>query len=357
MNRIVLPLPATPGNPRNSEGAFITLADGRILFAWSRYTGESWLDHAQADIAGRISADGGETWGPEQILVRNEGRCNVMSVTLLRLQDGRIALFYVQKNSALDCRLRLRTSRDEGRTWSDAVLCNPAPGYFVTNNDRIIQLRSGRLLAACAHHRPKSPDGDIEAGIVAHGVDVFFLSDDAGATWREAPQRLKIDDAISSGLQEPGVIERSDGTLYGWARTTDGWQWEFTSADGGETWSPPRRSRFAAPCSPLSIKRIPALNRWLAVWNDPKVPVSAETSWGTNSSWGRTPLAIATSADEGATWSAPKLIEDDPERGFCYTAIHPLADSVLLAYCCGGRGNAVLQDSCIRKLSFDELPR
>lgn len=356
MNAIVLPLHSAPGNPRNSEGSFVTLKDGRILYAWSRYTGEKWEDHCRADIAGCISTDDGHTWGPHQLLVANEGQCNVMSVSLLRLQDGRIALFYLQKNSALDCRLRVRFSSDEAQTWSDAVLCQPAQGYFVTNNDRVLQLHDGRLLVAAGYHRAQSPDGNIEAGIEMHATACFFYSDDGGVTWQESPQRLRIADSIESGLQEPGLIERSDGSLYGWARTSDGWQWEFEAHDRGETWSTPRRSRFASPCSPLSIKRIPELNRWVAVWNDPQAPISQESQWGENSSWGRTPLALATSADEGTTWSRPLLIEDDRARGFCYIAIHPVKDALLLAYCCGGRGTAVLQDSCIRRISFDQLP-
>lgn len=352
---LVLTLPARPGNPRNSEGSFVTLRDGRILFAWSRYNGDSWGDHAKADIAVIESGDGGQTWSDHRILVANEGVCNVMSVSLLRLADGRIALFYVQKNSTRDCRLRLRTSADEARTWSDAVLCNPSTGYFVTNNDRVIQLASGRLVAPAAFHRPHPEDAG-EGRIDSHGEAVFFLSDDAGATWREGPQRLRIAADIESGLQEPGVIERSDGTVYGWARTTTGRQWEFVSADGGETWNSPQPSRFQAPCSPLSIKVIAPGPRWLAVWNDPAVPVTPETAFAKNSSWGRTPLALATSRDEGRTWSKPVLLEDDPERGFCYIAIHPVGDAVLLAYCCGGRGSAVLQDSCIRRVRLADLP-
>lgn len=95
---IVLPLPSGSGNPRNSEGSFVALANGDILFAYSRYTGESWSDHASADIAARVSTDDGKTWSTEdRILVANEGDCNVMSVSFLRLQNGQIALFYVQK--------------------------------------------------------------------------------------------------------------------------------------------------------------------------------------------------------------------------------------------------------------------
>lgn len=354
---LVLPLPSGPGNPRNSEGAFVTLADGRILFAWSRYTGDDWGDHARADIVARCSSDGGRTWDrDERVIVPNEGACNVMSVSLLRLADGRIALCYVQKNSALDCRLRMRFSTDEAQSWSDAILCNPSAGYFVTNNDRVVQLASGRLIAPAAYHRPKSPDGDIAAGIDSHGEVVLFISDDAGLTWREGPRRLQVAADIASGLQEPGIIERRDGTLYGWARTTVGRQWEFTSTDGGETWTTPQPSRFQAPCSPMSIKAVAPGPLWLAVWNDPVEPVSPETAFAHNSSWGRTPLAVATSRDEGNTWSAPQLLEDDPDRGFCYIAIHPVGDAVLLAYCCGGRGTAVLQDTCIRRVDLHDLP-
>lgn len=44
------------------------------------------------------------------------------------------------------------------------------------------------------------------------------------------------------------------------------------------------------------------------------------------------------------------MSEDDPGRGFCYTAIHFYGESVLLAYLCGGRGGGVLQDLCIRHI-------
>lgn len=104
--RRVLQLPPKPGNPRNSEGGFVTLRDGRILFVYTRYYGESWDDHAPAELAARISTDGGRSYLPdERIIVPNEGR-NVMSVSLLRLADGRIALVYLRKSGgdACDCR-------------------------------------------------------------------------------------------------------------------------------------------------------------------------------------------------------------------------------------------------------------
>ena len=83
-----------PGNPRNSEGAFVELADGSIYFLYTRYNGESYHDHASADICGMISKDGGRTWVSVGTVIKNDSM-NVMSVSLLRLQDGRIAMVYV----------------------------------------------------------------------------------------------------------------------------------------------------------------------------------------------------------------------------------------------------------------------
>ena len=43
--KIALELKPGPDNPRNSEGAFMPLKDGRIMFVYSRYYGSSSSDH------------------------------------------------------------------------------------------------------------------------------------------------------------------------------------------------------------------------------------------------------------------------------------------------------------------------
>jgi len=345
---VVLELKHKRNNPRNSEGAFITLEDGSLLFAYSRYRGTSGADHGTATIAGRTSRDGGRTWrARDQVLVANEGRCNVMSVSLLRLTDDRVALFYARKNSFLDCRLRMRTSTDEGRTWSEPTLCIPAPGYFVVNNDRVVQLDDGRLIIPAAFHRARLETEEMRGEAFDHrALALFFLSDDGGATWREAENWLALPVSSGSGLQEPGIVELRDGSLYGWCRTDTGRQWHFVSKDRGETWGLPSPSRFRSPNSPMSIKRIPSTGHLLALWNDAsRRPASATQQ--------RTPLASAISRDEGKSWRYTRLVEDDPDRGFCYTAIHFVEDAVLLAYCCGGRGGGILQDLCIRRVPVE----
>jgi len=294
------------------------------------------------------------TWNSEdRILVPNEGDCNVMSVSLLRLQDGRLALFYLRKNNLVDCRPHLRTSDDDGETWSDPTCCIPAPGYFVVNNDRIIQLDSGRIIIVAGYHRCKAlpPNERMDT----RSIMLAYFSDDGGVSWQEATDWVVLPVTCSSGLQEPGAVQLHNGTLYGWARTGTGHQWETRSADNGDTWALSQASSFSSPCAPLSIKRDPFNDLLVAVWNDHSgaccpPPLPDSDAW--RHSWGRWPLVMALSNDDGRTWQAPALLDDRPERGFCYTAVHFTPDAILLAYCCGGprNGSQVLQDSCIRRI-------
>lgn len=356
-SNIVLKLNNKKNNPRNSEGSFVTLADGKIMYAYSRYYGKSWSDAATATISARYSVDDGITWSKkDKLIVANEGSRNVMSVSLLRLQDSRIAMVYLRKNGDFDCRPYMRTSTDEGKTWSKPTLCISPKGYFVVNNDRVIQLKGGRIVIPASFHRPRPGWTDpTTATHDSRSIAFFYYSDDNGKTWFESDDWWALPVRSQSGLQETGAVELKDGRLYGWCRTDTGRQWEMTSRNKGGRWTQPKPSRFKSPRSPMSIKRIPTTGDLLAVWNDHSnrwdLPEPKMT--GKLPSWGRTPLVLATSSDEGRTWRNAKLIETDPKKGYCYIAIHPLDDAVLLAYCCGGGRSGVLQDSCIRRITLD----
>jgi sialidase-1 len=333
----VADLPPRPDNPRNSEGAFLALNDGRLLFVYSQFVGPAASDHAKARLAARHSADGGESWSGDTIIATpgEDEAMNVMSVSLLRMRNGDVGLFYLLRRSWHDLRMYLRRSSDEGRTWGEAIACMPAAGYYVVNNDRVVRLASGRIVVPAALH-PARADRNEPAAIDWRGIAKFFLSDDDGVTWREAAGYCTLPVVHTrSGLQEPGVVELPDGRLWGWARTDLGRQYEFFSSDGGETWTQPAPSRFTSPNAPLSMKRIPGSPRFLAVWN----PVPAyETRPLQRPGGDRTPLVVATGTGPGGAWSTARIIDgpEEPTAGFSYTAIHFTEDAVLLAYCAGG---------------------
>jgi sialidase-1 len=351
-NRVVLDLETTPANPRNSEGAFVELRDGRLMFAYTRFTGGG-EDNATADIAAVWSSDGGETWSKEpDIIVENDAAENVMSVSLVRLADGRLGLFYLKKNGLDDCRLWLRLSVDEAKSWGQPILTIPAPGYFVVNNDRVIQLRSGRLVVPAAFHRLKGADNKDFKNFDTRGLALYFLSDDGGKTWRESQSCWGIPVPSQSGFQEPGAVELKDGSLYGWTRTDQGCQYETTSKDGGDTWTLPAPSPFKSPNSPLSMKRIPETSDLLAVWNDHSGRFPFPKDHGLYG--GRTPLVSAVSRDEGKSWGHYREVEADPQAGYCYTAIYFLKRHVLLAYWMGElKGGVSTNRLRLRRLSLD----
>ena len=351
--RIILDLAPKPGNPRNSEGAFIELRNGRLLFVFSRFNGMSAGDNAPAYLAAIESADGGETWSAERVVITAEQDQaeNIMSVSLLRLQNGDLGLFYFIRRGFDNGKEHLRSSSDEGITWSEAVSCVPALGYYVTNNDRVIRHSSGRLIVPASYSRTIYTGRGNEQLWDCRMITLFCYSDDEGRTWHESNLCALNSRHTRSGLQEPGVIELQNGSLYGWARTDLGVQYEMFSHDRGLTWTEPQPSRFTSPCSPLSMKRDPRNGNLIAIWNPiPEYLTRPKLSRVWNG--GRTPLVCSISPDDGQTWREPFVLEDDPTAGFCYIAMHFSGDDLLLGYCAGGNDDGL----CLNRLRIRKLP-
>ncbi len=341
------------GNPRNSEGTFLETEKDEILFVYSRFRGHDPADHAYADLCLMRSLDGGRTFDEGRVILTCEGEegVNMMSPSLLRMENGDVGLFYLVRMTYTITRIYLRRSADGGRSWGERVLCSPQDDFFVVNNDRVVRLAGGRILIPVASHRagPGYFDGRSEA--------MFLLSDDDGRSWRMASGKCTLPQArhCSSGLQEPGAAELKNGVLWGWARTELGRQYEMFSLDGGDYWTAAQPSRFTSPNSPLCMKRGND-GRLYAVWNPiPEYNGRKKVDYFTG---GRTPLVIASSGDDGRTFSEPVAFEWDEESGYCYCAIYFTEDALLLAYCAGGRQErSCLVKTRIRRVEKAELEK
>lgn len=331
-------------NPRNSEGDFIELKDGRVLFVYTHFTGGAG-DHATAHLAGRFSSDGGATWDAEDtVIIPYSGGRNIMSVSLLRLQDGSIALLYLNKVEVDECIPMFLRSTDEAKTWSAPVACITDPlGYYVVNNDRLVQLSSGRLLVPAARHVLKGQEG------FHPGQALCAISDDNGQTWRLSDSLLSVPETVRSGLQEPLVLELQDGRVLMLCRTSDGAQYRSISTDGGVTWSDPERTNLLSPTSPATVERIPGRGDLLLVWND-------HTDVDESRRGKRTPLRAALSKDDGRTWHVVKTLEDLADGWYCYIAMDFVGDQVLLGYCAGDRRvENGLQTTKVTRVPLEEL--
>jgi Neuraminidase (sialidase) len=292
--------PVMPQNPRNSEAAIIPLKSGALLLGWTEFYAGNGADHGPARISGKVSTDGGKTWGEKYTLVENDGGCNVMEVNFLRLSDGRIALFHCQKNTEeTDCRVMMRVSTDEGKTFGPAKQLSPAGKYTGLTNGRSIRLKTGRIL--------------LEAW--EGGWSYSYLSDDDGKTWRES-QRVKP----ALGSWEPACIELKDGRVMMLMRTGMGGQYKSLSKDGGETWSDPVPTPLVGTAAPVSVTRVPGTGDLLAIWNHN--PCAKD----------RNPLTAAISKDEGETWQGLRNIEDAPDDAWAYPAVTWIGDAAQVTY-------------------------
>lgn len=319
----VLILEPSEGNPRNSEGDFIALKDGRLMFVYSRFYGDSRSDFGSSSLAARFSEDGGKTWSQEDLtIVPNDGVVNVMSVSLIRLSDQQIALFYLRKNSMQDCIPLMRVSVDEGESWSEARPCiTDRKGYFVLNNDRVVRLSTGRLLMPVSLHiTPTGSERFNESGRI-----FCYFSDDEGKTWTSGKE---IENNMGFMTQEPGVVELKNGKVMMFIRSDSGRQLASYSFDKGETWSPAELSNIVSPLASASIKRIPSKGDLLLVWNN-----NDETDERIKGK--RTPFNTAISEDEGKTWIRTNTIADDMDRRYSYTSIHFEEEYVLLGHVAG----------------------
>ncbi|MDO5553303.1 MAG: sialidase family protein [Planctomycetia bacterium] len=301
-------------NPRNSEGGFVKLKNGDIFYVYTHFTGNDSNDHAPSYLAARRSSDNGTTWtDADEIALDNEGKGNTMSVSLLRLANDEIAMFYLVREHPGDCRPYMRISKDECQTWGDRILCFPDESYSGVNNDRVIQLGNGKLIMPIGRHKFLGPDEyNFE-----WTADVFcMISDDNGRTWAMGDL---VDNPDKVMYQEPGVVELADGRLLMNIRTGSGSQYFAWSEDEGQHWTTPVPSCLDSPVSPAVIKRIPGRDELLAVWN----PLLPDRS--------RTAMDIGILSPDGQTLKVRKRLEPiDSDKNFQYPAVLFLNDSEFL---------------------------
>ena len=348
-------------NPRNGEGSFAYLSNGSIIHAYTEYYGDSGEDDATARIAYITSNNEGETWSNPAILLDKDNLAqNYMSISLIRLPNGDLGMFFLRKeiakspnsnNEEIRCMPAFCYSTDEGKTWSDYVFCIDRLGYYCGINDGILLQKNGRLLM------PLSSEPDNCVYIVA--------SNDCGRSWYTicSPISLPFTDFNSSGLAEPGLYEHENGTLWLYCRTFLGYQYQSLSIDNGKTWSSVIPNLyFSSPDAPMRVKRIGDYT--IAVFN----PSSCNCLSPSNA---RRPLVCAISTNDGASFQdftnfadsskmkifASKLfaIENDPANTYCYPSIIEVKDGFLVAYYHSEGDSFPLRATKIVKVLFNEI--
>ena len=364
-------------NPRNGEATFARLKDGRICHAFTEYYSEEWDDHGTARISACFSADEGESWTAPEILVEMDEKAqNYMSPSLFRLPNGELGIVYLRKEvteqGCVTCMPWFRSSFDEGKSWSEPVLCTDELGYYCAINDGCTVDSLGRIWVPLAYHG-ECFDAFGTSGFgynrFKSGVVQFAVSDDCGRNWRRLDVNIESPFNDNVGFAEPGIHEYDDGSLWMYCRTNYGFQYQSFSRDRGESWTPAEPNfMFMAPDSPMRVRRVE--NMTLAVFNPRSfchVGQNRETMNGIR----RTPILCAVSYDGGKSFDATAktfvdqafrdfedncyMLEDDERDSYCYPAVFGVKDGFLVSYYHSNGTDRRLNCTKITKVNFDEI--
>ena len=373
----VLFLATGEGNPRNGEGTFARLKDGRIMCVYTEYYGKEWADHAIAHICACYSSDEGESWtAPEVIIEKDDGAQNIMSPTVIRLANGELGMVYLRKevmpDTGVTCMPVFIYSADEGKTWSERVGCGVTEGYYCTINDGVVVLRNGRILVPSSYYGIRYDafhTCTLDLGPRKGGVVYISYSDDNGRTWDVLPKIIRSPYEDRIGLAEPGIYEYENGELWLYCRTAYGNQYQSFSKDNGCNWSVPTPNFcFTSPDSPMRVKKVGKYT--VAVFN----PFGYNCLNPNCEAWGspkRTPFLCAVSEDDGRCFDTTGItpangvmksfieklfyIEDDTSESYCYPAIISTKDGFLVSYYHSNGTGICLNSLKVVKVSFDEL--
>ena len=348
--RSVYRLPRGRNNARNSEGTFLYTASGALLFAYSRFSAGNGGDGEPSDIGLLASYDDGETWEDRGVAVPASffGVDNIMSCSFLRQKDGKTGLYFlIKENDGTSSYGRALTGDGRVFTPERVKFIDLPKGYYIVNNDRLIRDGEGRILCPVAH---------CIGGM--HCASTCLYSEDDGATFRTYHAWADISLPHSStGLQEPGAFLLPDGTVWMYARTDAGFQYESFSYDGLRSFTAPVPSVFTSPASPMLIKKGES-GAVYALYN----PIPNYNGRRTGGITGRTPIVIRKSTDGGLTFGPCRVIGGDENRAYCYPACLETKDGGLVVSFCQGRHDTDsgmdaygLYETGIYKLNPDEL--
>lgn len=122
------------------------------------------------------------------------------------------------------------------------------------------------------------------------------------------------------------LVELADGRLRMWMRTQMDCPYESVSADGGATWSAAKPGPLVSPESPVALARHRASGLLMVAYNHNRMGRHTAD---------RTPICVAFSRDEGASWFGWQTLDPEADgagRSFSYPSADFLGDRGFVTY-------------------------
>lgn len=221
---------------------------------------------------------------------------------LYQVPGGELLLFYKVGPSPSTWKGWMKTSKDNGITWSNP---NALPkGFIGPVKNKPVMIGKNKLIA------PSSTEGN---GWKIH----FEVTNDFGKTWRMIGP---INDGKTLNAIQPSILIYKDGKLQILARSRDRAILESWSSDNGETWSPLEKTSLPNNNSGTDAVTLKD-GRQLLVYNHVLPP-------GKEVKGARTPLNVSLSKD-GKTWYAALILEDSPISQYSYPSVIQSKDGMV----------------------------
>lgn len=290
--------------PECHASTVLRLKDGQFISAWFGGTKEK-----NDDVGIWITKGKPGHWEKtiEVAKINNDAHWNPV---LFRAPDGRIYLFFKVGKQIPYWETWVKTSDDEGKTWSEArELVKGDRGGRGPVRCKPIILSNGTWLAGASNEQGE--------------WNVFFdRSEDKGNTWQATPY-LALDrrEFEGKGIIQPTIWESSPGVVHALLRSTSSVICRSDSKDYGKTWSPVYKTSLPNPNSGIDVTKLP--DGTLVLAYNPTVK-----DWGS-----RGKLALAISFDNGDTWPKKVDLEDGNIKDeYSYPAIVSYSDTVAVTY-------------------------
>ncbi len=278
-----------------------TIAESKdgLVAAWFGGTREG-----ASDVGIWLSRQLNGKWTPPVELgtgVQPDGtRYPTWNPVLFELRPGELTLFYKVGPSPRAWWGMARTSKDNGRTWSEARRL--PEGFLGPVKNKPVRLSDGTILAPSSTESPETP-----SSWRVH----FERSRDGGATWEIVRPSSSAGTPPIDAIQ-PSILIHADGRLQAIGRTRSGRVFETWSGDRGQTWSAVGLIALPNPSAGTDAMTLKD-GRHLLVYNHtPK---------------GRTPLNVAMSRD-GTTWQGVHVLETEPGE-YSYPAVIQTSDGLV----------------------------
>jgi hypothetical protein len=311
-------------NPTNSNN---------IIGAWQQ---DRWSDGGARGLVVGYSKNGGKSWNEVPLPFTT---CANPAVPYDRASDpwvsigpdGRaysisISFNGVGNNNAVYA----ATSSDGGKTWGNlqALIRDDAPNFqFFNDKESITADPTHAGVAYAVWDRLELPNGNPYANLhtAAYKGNAYFAkTTDGGQTW-STPQVIVSTPSNQQTIGNQIVVDRNTGTLYDFFNLikppfgVTAYKVAFVkSTDGGATWTSPQilaNLRSIGVTDPNTGQAIrtgdiipepaidPASGRLYVVWQDSRFNGGQYDE-----------VALSTSGDGGATWSAPVRVNTPAGR-------------------------------------------